>query len=92
MGRVYRNEILQPETVFTCEAFCDTERLELKHRIQNTLNYLHTDNRPRDAYYDSIKLREIVKLREEFQDQPVLYNVLMDELSLNDLNYREIFD
>ena len=27
LGRVYRNEILQPENVFTCEAFCNTGRL-----------------------------------------------------------------
>ena len=45
LGRVYRYEILQPETVFTCEAFCNTGRLEMKHRIKNTLIYLDTDER-----------------------------------------------
>ena len=81
LGRVYRNEILQPETVFTCEAFCNTARLEMKHRIKNTLDYLDTDERPRNAYHDSIKLREILKLREEFQAEPVLYYVLTNELT-----------
>ena len=37
--------------------------------------------RPRNAYYDNIKLREILKLREEFQAEPVLYYVLTNELT-----------
>ena len=53
----------------------------MKHRVQNTLIYLDTDERPRNAYYDSIKLREILKLIEEFQAEPVIYYVLTNELT-----------
>ncbi len=52
----------------------------MKHRIQNTLIYL-LDERPRNAYYENIKLCEIHKLREEFKVEPVLYYVLMNELT-----------
>ena len=89
VGRVYCDNKLQDENVFHCEAFCNTERLALKHRIRNTLSFLYNDRGGNDT--NKLKLDAILKLRDEFSEEPEIYIVLMSEMSFPDRNYLNIF-
>ena len=91
VGRVYCNDHLKPESVADCEAFCNTERLALKHKIRNTLSCLYNDRGGNDTHTKKLKLDAILKLRDEYQAQPELYFVLMSEISLPDRNYLNLF-